>query len=235
VESRHLAIDGSNVAIEAVTFNPEYHASSVGVYAIDGHWHEFTASYQEFGRAVAADLDLALTESYSYRGGRLLLGTTTVTFADMGEGVSQTDLLHLGVWEGDRFSVHTHLYNGRAHDLIDIFDRFDLVEEPLGLRLVAKDADRVALAKEPSLLRQVPHVGVLQIRPMTRRVARTVPKWRGARVQGGELFVGRRPGSLHMVLVGSRSHTLIMRDGDECGQEDMSHVLRLNVDWLASP
>jgi hypothetical protein len=231
VRATHLAIDGSTVTIDARTFNPKFHASSVGVYTINGHWQELTTSYRDFGAAVAADLGLSLTESYLLQGGRLRLGTTSVYFPDMGKGVSQTDLLHLAVWEGRRFSVHTHLYNGKAHDLIDVFDRFDISEDAAGIRLEPREPSHVTFAKEPALLRQVPHIGVLQVRPMTPRVARLVPSWRGTAVTGGELFVGRRAGNLHLVLVGNRSHTLIMRHGEECGHEDLSQIRRMTVDW----
>ena len=231
MQAKHLAIDGSTVTIDATAFNPEFHASSVGIYTVNGHWQEFTASYRDFGAAVAADLNLSLTESYTLQEGRLRLGTTSVHFPDMGKGVRQTDLLHLAVWEGHRFSVHTHRYNGKAHDLIDVFDRFDVLEDAAGLHLQPRDPGQVKFAREPSLLREVPRVGVLQIRPMTPQVARTVPTWRGTVVAGGELFVGRRPGNLHLVLVGNRSHTLIMRQGEDCGKEDMSQIQRMSVDW----
>jgi hypothetical protein len=234
MEATHVAIDGSTVIIDATAFNPDFHASSVGVYTINGHWQELTTSYREFGAAVAADLKLSLTESYTLQGGRLRLGTTSVHFPDMGKGVSQTDLLHLAVWEGERFSVHTHLYNGKAHDLIDVFDRFDILEDAAGIRLQPRDPGHVKFAREPTLLREVPSVGVLQVRPMTPEVARMVPPWRGTAVRGGELFVGRRPGNLHLVLVGKRSHTLIMRHGEECGKEDLSQIHRMNVDWRTS-
>jgi hypothetical protein len=231
VRATHVAIDGSTVTIEATAFNPDFHASSVGVYAINGRWQEFTTSYRDFGAAVAADLGLSLNESYTLQGGRLRLGTTSVHFPDMGKGVSQTDLLHLAVWEGRRFSVHTHLYNGKAHDLIDVFDRFEVLEDADGIRLRPRDPEHTKFSREPSLLREVPNIGVLQVRPMTPQIARTVPTWQGTAVRGGELFVGRRPDSLHLVLVGKRSHTLIMRHGDECGKEDLSHIRRLSVDW----
>jgi hypothetical protein len=231
VQVTHVAIDGSTVTIDATAFNPDFHASSVGIYTINGHWQEFTTSYRDFGAAVAADLSLSLGESYTLQGGRLRLGTTSVHFPDMGKGVRQTDLLHLAVWEGRRFSVHTHRYNGKAHDLIDVFDRFDLLEDAGGIHLQPRDPGQVRFAREPSLLREVPGVGVLQIRPMTPQVARTVPPWRGTAVAGGELFVGRRPGNLHLVLVGKRSHTLIMRQGEDCGKDDLSQIQRMSVDW----
>lgn len=227
----HLAIDGSVVTITAPALNHDFHATSIGVYTVNGHWQEFTTGSRDFGEAVADDIGLTLTESYAFQGGALRLGTASVQFPGRAAGDAQTDLVHLGVWEGNRFSVHTHLYNGSAHDLISIFDLFEIIEDPLGLHLQPRDPDRTSLAKEPSLLREVPYVGLLQVRPMTRRMARTVPRWRGTAAAGGELFVGRRPGSLHLVLAGAGSHTLIMRDGDDCGKEDLSHILRLDVGW----
>ena len=52
MQAKHLAIDGSTVTIDATAFNPEFHASSVGIYTVNGHWQEFTASYRDFGAAV---------------------------------------------------------------------------------------------------------------------------------------------------------------------------------------
>lgn len=230
MEHQHTAIDGSTVTIDAAV-DPQRQASSVGVYTVDGRWQELTTSYLEFGRDVALDLGVELTESYRYQGGALLVGTTSVAFAREGGQPPQNDLLHLAVWEGREHSVHTHLYNGRAHDLIAVLDRFTLDEHAAGVRLLPRDPGRTRLAREPSVLREVPSVGLLHIRPMTRKVARMVPSWKGASARGGELFVGRRPGSLHMVLAGRRSHTLIMREGEECSKEDLSRVMLLDVDW----
>lgn len=228
----HAGIDGSVVTIEAGALDAGMQASSVAVFTIDGRWQEFTASYLDFGAEVADDLGVRLAESYRFQGGTLRLGSTMVRFPATETTAAQTDLLHLGVWEGRDFSVHTHLYNGAAHDLIQIFERFHIIEQPLGIRLVPTQPQRTPLAKEPMVLREVPDVGLLQITPLTPRVARTVPKWRGTQLAGGELYRGQRPGDLHFVLVGARSHTLIMRGGEDCTKQELSQLSRLRVDWL---
>jgi hypothetical protein len=224
----HDTIDGSSVTISAPTGENISRPSSVGVFAINGQWREFTTTDREGGRKVADELGISLTQSYKYQGGSLFLGTRS--FQSRSGDYIQADLMHLGVWEGANSSVFAHLYNGSAQDLVAIFQAFTIAEGQRGARIAPKDRTRVTLAKEPIFLQEFSKVGLLLVRPLTRSLAKNLPRWSGTRTAGGELFVGRRPDSVHFVLVGQQSLTQIMPDGTDC-DSDVPNIAGLEVAW----
>lgn len=234
MQARHVTIDGSLVDLRAPASRPASEPSSVGVFTVKGVWQEFTASYREFGRDVARDMGVKLTESYAYRGGTLGLGTRTFS-ERLKDGTRQNDIYHLAVWEGRKFSVHTHLYNGSRRDLIPIFDEFRILEGPRGIQLVPRTPKHTKLVKEPTLLQEIPRVGLLLIEPLTRPMARNLPKWGGTPTVGGQLYAARRPDNLHFVLVGQRSHTTILPDGEECEKDDLKSMAALEISWQPGP
>jgi hypothetical protein len=227
----HDTIDGSSVTISAPAGTRMSRPSSVGVFAVNGQWREFTTTDREGGRGVADELGISLTQSYKYQGGSLSLGTKS--FRSRSGDYIQTDLMHLGVWEGTHSSIFAHLYNGSAQDLAAIFQAFTIVEGQRGARIAPKDRTRVALAKEPIFLQEFSGVGLLLVRPLTRSLARNLPRWSGTQTAGGELFVGRRPGSVHLVLVGQYSLTQIMPDSADC-DSDVPNIAGLEVAWQPS-
>lgn len=229
MHKRYVTIDGSEVDVHAPNSTARSEPSSIGVFTIGGTWREFTASYREFGRDVAEIMGVKLTESYAFQGGVLHLGSALIRPREHAAG--NTDLLHLGVWEGGNYSVHTHLYNGTARDLIPLFNEFRISEGPLGIQLLPRAPKRIRLAREPSLFHELSGVGLLAVKPLTRPLARNLPSWRGTRAAGGELFAGRRPGSVHLLLVGRRSHTMIMRNGEGCDESAVADIMRLQVEW----
>jgi hypothetical protein len=224
------AIEGSWVGIRAPGGQPISRPSSIAVFAVRGRWHEFTASDLESGRSVAAALGIELALTYAYQRGTLYLGTKSFPDPTVQGAYQHADLLHFGVWEGERFSVHTHIYNGSPHDLIPVFDEFTIVEAPHGLRLLPKDPKRVTLAREPSFLQEFSNLGLLQVRPLTRSLARNLPRWSGTPTPGGELFVGRLAERTHFVLVGGQSVTEIMPDTTDC-HSDVPNMADLQVTW----
>ncbi len=229
MEALREAVDGSSVIIRAPDAQPTSRPTSIGVFAVKGRWQEFTTSDRAAGRSIATALGIELTQTYTYQLGTLSLGTRSFYFP--GPDGGQTDLVHFGVWEGELFSIHTHLYDGTAQDLIPIFDEFRIVEGARGVHLVPRDSRQTRLAREPSFLQEFSHLGLLNVRPLTRSLARNLPKWQGTRAAGGELFVGRRPDSVHLLLIGKRSHTMIMPDGGSCDDDDLSQIMRLEVAW----
>jgi hypothetical protein len=223
-------IDGSSVSIRAPAGEQLSRPSSVATYAINGRWQEFTTSDRDGGRAVADTLGVALTQTFSYQQGTLSLGTKSFHSKDTdGSGV-HVDLMHFGLWEGRQSSVFTHLYNGNAQELIPVFEAFTIVESPEGAWLLPKNRRQVTLAREPSFLQEFSELGLLLVRPLTKSLARNLPSWSGTPTSGGELFVGRRPDSVHFVLVGQRSLTEVMPDGTDC-DKDVPIIASLQVAW----
>lgn len=232
--AKHLALDGSIVKVQAAdSYEVGSAASSVAVYWVDGIPREFTASYRDFGRDVAADVGIDLQESYSMQGGTLLLGWTSQLWREVdGSGNPITSLLRLGVWEGKSYSVHAHLYGGQSTDLIDLFTRFTIVEDALGIRLQPRTPSRESPQREPMILKEVPNIGLLDVVALTTQVARTLPRWTGTPVRGGELFTDQVPErGAYYVLVGQSARTVVMPTSD-CNHEAVIGGLEtLDVTW----
>jgi hypothetical protein len=91
----------------------------------------------------------------------------------------------------------------------------------------------VTLAKEPSFLQEFSGLGLLLARPLTADLAKRLPRWAGTRTAGGELFLGRRPDSVHFILVGNQSLTEIMPATADCG-DDTPNLAQLSVTWSLS-
>jgi hypothetical protein len=232
--AKHLALDGSLVTVDSTDSHDLGAAvSSAGVYWVDGMAREFTASYREFGRAVAADLGMNLDESYSLQGGTLLLGSATQVWPEVNDaGAHITSLLRLGVWEGDWFSLHAHLYGGQSLDLVDLFNRFVISESPLGIRIEPQSPSAETHFKEPSLLKEVPGIGLLDVEALTTRVARALPRWKGTEVRGGELFTDQAEGrSRYYVLVSDSARTLVMPPSDCDHSTVVAGLETLHVSW----
>lgn len=235
---KHRALDGSLVEISS---SEESHldlpATSVAVYSIDGFGREFTASHREFGADVAEYYGITLDESYSMQGGALRIGSTVQVWPELNDANEHiTSMLRLGVWEGERFSVHVAIYGGSNQDLVDIFSRFSINETANGITLVPHFSSITPHVHEPSLLKEVKGIGLLDIAALTTGEARRLPKWRGTGVEGGELFTDEHDsGGPFYVLVGDTSRTLVMPEGD-C---DHSVVLRglgqLRIAWRRQP
>jgi hypothetical protein len=232
--AKHLALDGSVVRVQAAdSYEVGSAATSVGVYWVDGTPREFTSSYRDFGRDVAADLSLVLQESYSMQGGTLLLGSTNQRWLEVDDtGQRITSLLRLGVWEGERYSIHAHLYGGQSTDLIDLFTRFTILEDEIGIQLRPRTPSAESHQREPMVLKEVPNIGLLDVMALTTQVARTLPRWMGTPVRGGELFTDQVPErGNYYVLVSQSARTVVMPTSD-CNHEAVIAGLEtLDVTW----
>jgi hypothetical protein len=231
---KHLALDGSVVTIDTSDgLDLQRPASSIGVYSVDGIEREFTGSHRDFGRDVAADVGLVLDEEYALQGGTFLAGSVTQVWPEIGDaGDPITSLLRLGVWEGDQYSLHAHIYGGDGLDLIDLFNRFTIIETDLGIQLLPGSPGAGTSAREPSLLKDVPGVGLLDIIALTTREVRALPRWQGTRVRGGELFLSEVDGrGRYYVLVGGSARTAVLPASD-CSHSTLAPALEtLQVSW----
>lgn len=211
----HGVLDGARVRLGGDDVDLSRHASSFLTLIVDGFAREFAASHVRFGRDVAADLGLSFEEEYGVQDGTLRLASGIQIF-DGVEGRPESVPLHLGAWEGSNFSVHTHLYWGSRRDLLGIFSQVQIVEGDFGLELRPKGSAAFARYPGATMLKEIPSVGLLQMRELTGVAARGLPKWRGTRVAGGELFVNGDPSEASsdcsktsFFLVGSTAITFV--------------------------
>jgi hypothetical protein len=88
------------------------------------------------------------------------------------------------------------------------------------------------------LLKEIPEIGLLYVQQLTTDVARTLPKWPGSRVRGGELFVtgsgdGANCGTASFTLVGPNSVVVVMPDAGASSEGVLLGLSDLAVDWQA--
>lgn len=235
----HTAINGAQVEIVGDDLELSHPATSIVVFFVNGRAQEFTAGYLEFGKDVEEDLGLVLEEEYDFARGLLRIASGQQVFpTGDSDGSVNVVPLRLATWEGEEFSVHTHLYGGATSDLINVFDQFVIVETGNGLRLIQKRPETTPLYSEPKLLKEIPVLGLLQIRQLTAESARALPRWAGTPVAGGELFVqgnyGENEGECGEVafyLAGRTAVTFITPDPHTHRDPLMSRLSSLDLTW----
>jgi hypothetical protein len=235
---KHLALDGSLVEISSPAHSDlDFPASSIAVFSVDGVGREFTASHVGFGADVAEYYGMTLDESYSMQGGTLRLGATTQVWPELNDaGDHITRLLRLGVWEGVRYSVHAALVGGTSNDLVRLFSHFTIVETPRGITLEPVSSSVTRHVHEPSLLKEVEGIGLLDIVALTTSESQRLPRWRGTQVTGGELFTDQpETGARYYVLVSRTSRTLVLPGGDCDHSAVLAGLAHLRVDWQRQP
>ncbi len=222
---------------------------------------EFTVTGVGFGHGHggAAEEGLRLTDEYSLRGGaRVRVGTRTATDPVTQVVVRST----MGVWLGNRFSVHTWLTRedspGAAEtmtsDLLGIFGQFDFSETSTGVAMRSLDAKKLSLVREgtqaPSVVRYIDGLGLVEAFERTPEQAWRIPKLGGAPVAGGELWISARtPAVADRAMLAGRSDaaallvfrlvsdTSVVEINTDVGAATEDELLqkcaRMRVDWKA--
>jgi hypothetical protein len=236
----HVGLDGSRIDLSAANVNLDRPASAILTVYVNGRVWEFTAGYRDFGREVAADSSIVLDEQFSFQRGTVRAGSVeqSVFFPNGSSGEYVSTNFRILSWEGRNYSVHTHVYDGSTTEALAALDSFNIVETPDGIRMVRRQPAKAPYYKPPDLLKEIPEIGLLYIRQLTTDVARTLPKWPGTRVRGGELFVsgsgdGASCGTASFTLVGPNSVVIVMPDAGASSDSVVSGLSDLAVDWQA--
>lgn len=230
----HRVLDRSTVTLDLPGLDTSQPASSA-VRAVfpRGRRQEFTAGSLELGLQMATLLGLELREEYALQGGRLRVGSGSVFDRDIG-----LERHAIGVWEGDSSSIYTVLYgNVDASDFIELFNLFVVrQEEASAPSFIPRRPRETPFEDSPTLLKQIPQLGLLQVRQLTMRTARHLPSWPGTRVRGGELFVSR-PGRLegYFTLVGDSSVAIISPESTCNSDYGVTRVAQIQTSWTPPP
>jgi hypothetical protein len=183
----HLAIDGSVVSIEAEA-DLTYKATAAGWAIVPAlmQSHPFTvyppghsAVMEESARAIPG-IEILSTEEYSLKGGKLRVGEIQLPAATGGEYQ-----LTVGAWEGASGCLHTSIIGANRSLLVEVFDTLRFRQRSRGLAL---DSPVVAQPRAPEVIKEVPEIGILRIRPAVPNELERVPKSRGFVADHGELF-----------------------------------------------
>lgn len=199
----HLAIDGSVVSIDGEAELDRTEATATGWAVVPSlrQAHPFTI-YPAGHSAVAEKavkkikgIDVKKRDEYSTKGGTLRVAEVRMPTANGG-----TRTLTVGAWEGDKSCMTTSLVGVEFSRIIEIFDTLDFDERPNGLAIRSPVSTR---PREPEVVKEIPRVGVVSIKPAIPSTLERVPRARGFPAAGGELFRLRENSDAVMLVTDS--------------------------------
>ncbi|MGH8905703.1 MAG: hypothetical protein ACRD0K_04130 [Egibacteraceae bacterium] len=225
------AIDGSQVVLQMPGAAVGAPASCMALARVGQRRLDLASGVTAHGARRAAAVGVTLDEEYEYHGGRLRVGSRQARTA---RGV--LDRVRTAVWEGRRHCLSFHL-NGAAttSDVLAVLDGLRVDETGGGITVREASGDPLWFVDGPSVLKPVKGTGILEVGPLTSRVARWLPRWAGTRVLGGELFVTdpRGPRMHFMLVAGTAFASLVpLRGADPDAIAD--RLASTRVAWDAS-
>ena len=188
VRVEHLAIDGSSVSVEAdADSTSDIAATGWAIVPSLMQAHPFavhpaghSSLMEQTVRADRQDVRFLSEEDYSLKGGSL-----RILEVELPTATETTKTITVGAWEGRTGCLTTSL-RGSARDwLVEVFDTLHFGEDPRGLAI---HSPVTAQPRVPEVIKEVPGLGVLNIRPAIPPELDQIPKARGAATRGGELF-----------------------------------------------
>jgi hypothetical protein len=183
-----LSIEGSVVTIEAeADLTLDATAAGWAVVPSLSRAHPFTVHPRGHSAVIERaildsfeDLNVLSTDGFSLKEGELRVAEVEVPTATNG-----TRRITVGAWEGQSGCLMTSFVGSERDRLVEAFDTLQFSE---GRRGLAIDSPVTARPREPEIVKEVPGVGVLSIRPAIGAVLDRVPRARGHLVEHGELF-----------------------------------------------
>lgn len=225
----HLAIDGSTIMIEAdadlssrisstgwVIVPSLMRAHPFGIYP-PGH----TAVVQKAVRRNRAISNMSI-EDYDLKGGKLRVAQVSLPTATGGS----RDLT-VGAWEGKGGCITTSLIGKESARLVEVFDTLQFSERSGG---VAIDSPITPRPREPEVIKEIPKLGIVNIRPAIHSTLEQIPKVRGHATNHGELFRIRQTSNA-LVYVSSTSVVRIDPLDDADPREMLAIAQGLHIEW----
>jgi hypothetical protein len=188
MKAEHLAIDGSAVTVEADA-DLTSGASATGwavvpalmqAHPFSAYPPGYAASAEEALRANFSQAEAITTEEFALKQGKLRVADVRVPTATGG-----TRELSVGAWEGRSGCLVTSLVGLQRQRLVQVFDTLLFSEQRGG---VVIDSPVIARPRAPEVVKEVPGLGILAIRPAIPSELERVPKARGFSADHGELF-----------------------------------------------
>ncbi len=188
----HLAIDGSVVSIEAdADLSTQSTAAGWAIVPSLGRAHPFVAypaghsdTVEKMVRENFPEINVRWTEEYSVKGGRLRVAEVNLPTATGGKRN-----LTVAAWEGRRGCLTTSLVGSERDRLVQVFETLQFRERAQG---IAIDSPITPRPREPEVIKEIPRLGVLNIRPAIPSALERVPRTKGRVTNNGELFRFRK-------------------------------------------
>jgi hypothetical protein len=190
VQVEHLAIDGSVVRLEAEA-DLSSAVTATGWAAVPSllRTHPFalypsghSQTVEKAVRENMPEVEFISDEDFSLKGGNLRIVQIQLPTA-----TDQTRVLTVGAWEGEKGCLTTSVVGPDRDGLVEVFDTLEFSEGRLGLAI---DSPVTSTPRSPEVVKEVPDVGILGIRPATTTELELVPRAPGASTRGGEVFRG---------------------------------------------
>lgn len=230
MRAEHLAIDGSIVSIEAEVdlssgattagwaIVPSLMQSHPFTIAPSGH----SRTVEEFARSSIRDLSRVAVEEFALKGGTLRVAEVRLPRATGG-----TRDLTVGAWEGRSGCLSTSLVGHVKDRLIEVFDTLAFSESARGLAI---DSPVVPRPRPPEVIKEIPEVGIVNIRPAVHSELELIPRTRGLVTKHGELF-RRREGGNALLLVARSAIARIDPVGAVASERLVAAAESLRVEW----
>ncbi|HEX8071330.1 MAG TPA: hypothetical protein VF546_15350 [Pyrinomonadaceae bacterium] len=188
MQVEHLAIDGSVVSIEAdADLSTQHSTAGWAIVPSLGRAHPFAIypaghsdSVEEMVRSNFPEITVQSVEDYSLKKGRLRVAEVTLPTA-----TKSRRTLMVGAWEGRRGCLTTSLVGAHRHRLVEVFDTLQFRERGKGLVI---DSPITPRPREPQVFKEIPGLGVLDIKPALPSTLERVPRASGFATDSGELF-----------------------------------------------
>jgi hypothetical protein len=226
---------GRRVRFAAARVDHREPATSHVVLRIDGNDREITTGPLGTARAILHEVPVIerIDESYRMGDGTLHVGSR-VEAAARGRVLARTVA---GAWEGEAYSVYAFA-SGTDVDtatVVRLFGALRIVESDVGVRVDVRAGHGGEVVEEPSVTVEQPDLGLLEVTRMTWRKQRGLPRWKGTRARGGELFRDRLADDVEYLRLVNRTaySTVLPGDGRRFTRTELTNVLNdLEIDYV---
>ncbi len=227
----HLAVDGSVVAIEAeADLNTRATAAGWAIVPSLMRAHPFTITPAGHSRAVeeavrtrTESVRILSTKEFRVKNGTLRIAEVGVPGIPGGARE-----LTVGAWEGDGGCLSSSLRGRETNRLAEVFDTLAFAPHQKGLAI---DSPIMAQPRAPEVIKEIPNVGVLAVRPAVASELERVPRARGFATDSGELFRLRKGSNALLYLSRSAMATVNPFRGAQ-EKEILAVAQKLRVEWI---
>ena len=234
MRSEHLAIDGAVVSFEG-SANFSHQATAAGWAIVPSllRAHPFTSypaghtkTVEKSVRSQFPNIKVSKTQEFSVKN-----GTLRTALVEMPAATGGVRKLAVGGWEGSNGCLSTSLVAEEIERLVEVFDTLKFTDTPRG---IAISSPVTARPRTPQVIKEVPGLGIVTVRPAIPAELEKVPRARGFQLQNAELFrLGSKDNSL-LVVTRSTVSSITPAPGRTSVSEatDVLQTMRdLRIEW----
>lgn len=142
-----------------------------------------------------------------------------------------------GAWEGEMYSVYAFVTGAGVDNraVVDLFRALRIHERVDGVSVRVRRGRGGVIVEEPTVAVEQSELGLMEISQLTWRTQRGLPRWKGTRARGGELFRDHVGDQIeYLLLVNDSSLTTIQpRNGRRFDAQELDMIIdELEVDYV---